>query len=232
MARAKHTARAEARRRYRATIGDQAVDAPDETLEDERAPVPRSAPSRPAGRAAASSPASQRPSITGAFRESFRPVHLREDLSVLPRLLMTKAFLIPAVLSGAAFIAFALRQDPLTAFFYQYFSYQFPVAAVFATGFFSQRASWLLGGLIATLSTLFQAPLLAGQDVGLIAAVLVQGAVYGSFFGAAAAWYRRFLNRANPNRMGASRSESTTSHRPDGKIPRKPQQRPMLARRR
>lgn len=232
MARAKRTARAEARRRYRATIGDQAVDPTDETVEDEEAPAAtRPAPSRPAPRAAASSPSPQRPSITGAFRESFRPVHLREDLSVLPRLLMTKAFLIPAVLSGAAFIAFALRQDPLTAFFYQYFSYQFPVAAVFATGFFSQRASWLLGALIAILSTLFQAPLLAGQDVGLIGAVLVQGAVYGSFFGAAAAWYRRFLNRANPNRMGA-RPESTTSHRPDGKIPRKPQQRPMLARRR
>jgi hypothetical protein len=204
--------------------GDDALDA----AEDE---APAEAPRRaPAPRAATQAGAAQRPSIVAAFRESFRPVDIRGDLRVLPRLLMTKAFLIPAVLSGAAFVLFALRQDPLTAFLYQYFSYQFPVAAVFATGFFSARASWLLGALVAILSTLFQFPLLVGQPIELIGAVLVQGAVYGSFFGAAAAWYRRFLNRANPNRSRPA--PSTTSHRPDGKIPRKQSQRPMLARRR
>ena len=51
----------------------------------------------------------------------------------------------------------------------------------------------------------------------------------GAFFAAAAAWYRRFLNRASPNRP---RPNTPTSRRPDGKVARKPQQRPMLARRR
>jgi hypothetical protein len=165
-----------------------------------------------------------------AFRTSFRPVDLRGDLRALPRLLMTKAFLIPAVLSGASFIAVELQPDAFTAFFYRYFSYEFPVAAVFATGFFASRASWLLGALIATLSTLFQLPLFLSQPIELIGAVLVQGLIYGSFFGAAAAWYRRFLMRSNPNR--ARPAQATSSHRPDGKIARKPQQRPMLARRR
>jgi hypothetical protein len=228
VARAKRTARADARRRYRAAAVDPGTEA-DEPIEDE-APVQRPAATtaRPAPSASASP---ERPSITGAFRSSFRPLDLRGDLRALPRLLMTKAFLVPAVVSGLSFILFAFEQNQLTAFLYQYFSYQFPVAAVFATGFFAPRASWLLGGLIAIVSTLFQFPLFVGTSPGLLLAVLLQGAIYGSFFAAAAAWYRRFLNRANPNRMGG-RPQSAHSRRPDGKIPRKQEQRPMLARRR
>lgn len=55
------------------------------------------------------------------------------------------------------------------------------------------------------------------------------GVFYSGLFAAAAAWYRRFLQRASPNR---ARPSTPTSRRPDGKIPRKPAQRPMLARRR
>ncbi|HET7473002.1 MAG TPA: hypothetical protein VFJ71_07745 [Candidatus Limnocylindrales bacterium] len=226
MARAKRTARAEARRRYRASTDPAFVEADD--------PVEDPSPARPALSARPAPTASrgqERPSITGAFRSSFRPLDLRGDLRALPRLLMTKAFLIPAVVSGVSFILFAFEQNQLTAFLYQYFSYQFPVAAVFATGFFAPRASWLLGALVAILSTLFQFPLFIGTSAALLLAVLVQGAIYGSFFAAAAAWYRRFLNRANPNRMAAG-PQSTTSRRPDGKIPKRNQQRPMLARRR
>ncbi len=228
MARAKRTARADARRRYRAAMGEPELDSAEDELEDGEEGVPaRPAPARGAARTA---PAAERPSVTAAFRTAFRPVDLRGDLRVLPRLLMTKAFLIPAVLSGVSFIAVALQPNALTAFFYRYFSYEFPVAAVFATGFFAQRASWLLGALLAVLSTLFQFPLLVGQPIEVVGAILVQGIVYGSFFAAAAAWYRRFLGRANPNR--ARPDSSTTSRRPDGKIPKKPEPRPMLARRR
>jgi hypothetical protein len=62
-----------------------------------------------------------------------------------------------------------------------------------------------------------------------IVQALTAGVVYGAFFAAAAAWYRRFLNRASPNRP---RQNTSTSRRPDGKVAKKPQQRPMLARRR
>lgn len=224
MARAKRTARAEARRRYRATLVEGTTEAPEEVEAEAERPDSRS---RATPRRAAEAPA--RPSITGAFRSSFRPLDLRGDLRALPRLLMTKAFLVPVVLSGLSFVLVLLQPSALTVFFYQYFSYQFPVAAVFATGFFAQRAGWLLGSLVAVASVLFQLPQFSIPPGELLAGLLVQ-AVYGAFFGAAAAWYRRFLNRANPNLAG--RGTSTTSRRPDGKIPRKQAGRPILARRR
>lgn len=227
MARAKRTARAEARRRYRAALDEEQLEGTDELeAEDEVARPARSAPRR-----AATQPPAQRPSILAAFRTSFRPIDLRSDLRALPKLLMSKAFLIPLDLSGLAFIGILLQPSALTVFFYQYFSYQFPVAAVFATGFFSKQAGWLLGALVAIGSMLFQLPQFTVGPGEMLAALLVQG-IYGAFFGGAAAWYRRFLNRANPNLAAARQTQPTTSHRPDGKIPRKPQQRPMLARRR
>ena len=58
---------------------------------------------------------------------------------------------------------------------------------------------------------------------------LFTGVPLSALIAAAGAWYRRFLNRANPNR---ARPSTPTSRRPDGKVPKKPQQRPMLARRR
>ena len=226
MARAKRTARADARRRYRATMVEDVDQASDEAEAEAERSAPRGRPA-PAPKRAGEPP--RRPSMVDAFRTSFRPLDLRGDLRALPRLLMTKAFLIPLDLSGLAFVLVLLQPSALTVFFYQYFSYQFPVAAVFATGFFAQRAGWLLGALIAVASVLFQLPQFSIGAGELLAGLLVQ-AVYGAFFGAAAAWYRRFLNRANPNlaRQGAA----STSRRPDGKIPRKQAARPILARRR
>jgi hypothetical protein len=58
---------------------------------------------------------------------------------------------------------------------------------------------------------------------------LTSGTIFSALFASAAAWYRRFLQRASPNR---ARPTTPTSRRPDGKIPRKQAQRPMLARRR
>ena len=225
MARAKRTARAEARRRYRATIAENPEEeGPEGAAETDRA----EGRARPAPRRAAEPV--ERPSIVTAFRSSFRPLDLRGDLRALPKLLMSKAFLIPLDLSGLSFVLVLLAPSAFTVFFYQYFSYQFPVAAVFATGFFAARAGWLLGALVAVGSVLFQLPQFDIPPGELLAGLLVQ-AVYGAFFGAAAAWYRRFLNRANPNRMAGGRQQ-TTSRRPDGKIPRKQSGRPMLARRR
>jgi len=142
---------------------------------------------------------------------------------------MSRAFLAPTVASGLAFILFVFEQNQLTSAFYQYFSWQLPIGALFIGGFFAPRASYLIGAGIAIASVLFQLPLLAGQPAELLVGSLVTAIVYGSLFAAAASWYRRFLGRANPNR---ARSSTPSSRRPDGKIPKKPQQRPMLARRR
>ena len=58
---------------------------------------------------------------------------------------------------------------------------------------------------------------------------LFAGVPSGAFFAAAAAWYRRFLKLASPNRQAQSRS---TGKRPDGKVAKKNESRPILARRR
>jgi hypothetical protein len=209
--------------------GDDALDAAEDEAEAENRPAARIAPVR-TPRSAPS--AQERPSIVAAFRTSFRPIDLRGDLRSLPRLLMTRAFLIPLDLSGAIFVWWALTGGAVPGLLLQYAAYPFAVAPVFAVGFFAARAGYLLGSIVSVAATLFIIPLLVALDADstAVGALAIQNAVYGSFFGAAAAWYRRFLNRANPNRSRPA--PSTTSRRPDGKIPRKQSQRPMLARRR
>jgi hypothetical protein len=69
----------------------------------------------------------------------------------------------------------------------------------------------------------------AAAKSALLSEAIVTGIPLAAIVAAAGAWYRRFLNRANPNR---TRPSTPSSRRPDGKVPKKPQQRPMLARRR
>ena len=237
MARAKRTDRAEARRRHRATIVEPLAEGDDGSGGAEDAAIAQraGATAAPRGRSAVAAPASggspapQRPGVMAAFTSSFRPADLRTDLRLLPRLLLHRAFLAPAVASGLAFILAVYAPSPPVFLLYQYFSYQLPVAALFIAGFFAPRASYLIGGVLGVVSVLFQAPLWVGQPTELAIGAIVSGAFGGALFASLAAWYRRFLSRANPNR---NRPTTPTSRRPDGKVPRKPQQRPMLARRR
>jgi hypothetical protein len=253
VARAKRTDRAEARRRYRASIGepldDEAVDAPP----DESPRADRTAATAPAKARAPQAPPMQRPSITGAFRSSFHAPNLRDDVRVLPQLLRHWSFLVPVILTGLSVALLPLLgAGSLTLTFYQYFSATMPFGSVFLAGFFAPRASYLIGILVALASVAFQALAFSvgsfGGYLGLFvdpvtnvplthdeaARVLLEGAIYlgipaSALFAAAAAWYRRFLNRANPNR--AARPTST-GRRPDGKIPKRNEPRPILARRR
>jgi hypothetical protein len=264
VARAKRTDRAEARRRNRASLADSP---PDEGLDGaDGAPAAAAAPA-PSARAranaagpggSAGAPAAARPSITGAFRSSFRPLDLRGDLRALPRLLTHWSFFVPVVLSGLSVVLFQyFPKDSLVAAFNGYFSGVTPFGAVLLAGFFAPRASWLVGGLVAVAAAGFlglsyavkfaglpdnvfidvgvdKVQLLSSNEIKAIAPdvvlqALTAGAAYGSVFAAAAAWYRRFLTRANPNRP---RPASLAGRRPDGKVPKKNTQRPMLARRR
>lgn len=238
MARAKRTDRAEARRRYRAAtagaIDDRELDgAIDEETDVEPAAVPATRTARAAAtvpdRGAPQRPA--RPGVFSAFRAAFRPLDLRADLRSLPQLLLSRAFLAPTVASGAAFVWFVLAPSEFSILAYQYFSYQFPLAAVFVAGFFAPRASWLIGGMVAVASTLFQLPFLGFYySPEVIVGLVIQNAFFGALFAAAAAWYRRFLNLANPNR--GRPAPAPTARRPDGKVPRRNEPRPILARRR
>jgi hypothetical protein len=211
-----------------------------------------------AARAASGATPAARPSIVGAFRSSFRPLDLRGDLAALPRLVRHFSFFVPVVLSGLAVVLFQyFPKESLAAAFFGYFSGVTPFGSVLFAGFFAPRASWLIGALVSIIAAGFLAASLSVQygslpdnvyiDTGItdvrlvlsqtakaeipafLAQALTAGAIYGAFFAAAAAWYRRFLNRASPNRP---RPTTGTSRRPDGKVAKKPQPRPMLARRR
>src|SRR5262249_35719305 len=135
--------------------------------------------------------------------------------------------------------------------FYQYFSYTAPLGTAFIAGFFAPRAAWLIGALVCLASvgfqalafsvgtfggflTIFQDPATGGAlpastaGMTILTQALFVGVPMGAFFAAAAAWYRRFLRRASPNRQQSAQP----SKRTDGKVPKKQTQRPMLARRR
>ena len=243
MARAKRTDRAAARRRYRATLIDDQSQAPDGDIEDGEEPT---APVRSQSRAAASGrtgPA-PRPSIVGAFRESFRPLDLRGDIAAIPSLLRHRAFLIPLALIVAATVLLVVTNgnDPISRTLSPYFLAPPPVAPVFLAGFLAPRASWILGGLLGVASSValavalsvpsFQATLAPTGVTITPATVLAQsllvGTVGGAIFAAAAAWYKRFLALANPNRGGRSGGA-----RPSDKQRRRGSEtRPILARRR
>jgi hypothetical protein len=168
------------------------------------------------------------------------------------------SFYVPVILTG---IAVVLTQyyphDQLATTLTIYFSGVPPIGSVFIAGLFARRASWLVGGLVSLAAAIFLAISLYVRFAGLPDGVLVDvgigqtailpsetvkssingaileavttGVITGAFFASAGAWYRRFLKLANPNR---SRPTTPTGRRPDGKIPKKNAQRPMLARRR
>jgi hypothetical protein len=258
VARAKRTDRAEARRRYRAAMAEAGTPVPDLEPDDDAAPAKPaasrgSATARATGSAASGPAPMQRPGIGYAFRTAFRPADVRGDLKALPGLMKHPAFWGPLLLSAAAVAVIPIfGVTSLTVLFYQYFSGTAPLGTSFIAGFFAPRASYLLGALIALASVGFQAIVFLGpfgngffdlqtQTTGAAVSkdVLVQsiltnalfaGVPSGAFFAAAAAWYRRFLRLASPNRQAQSRASS--GKRPDGKVPKKNESRPILARRR
>jgi hypothetical protein len=255
VARAKRTDRAEARRRNRAMYADPSADGDVETSLDNDTPsaatartaAPRSRVATSAGPAPA-----PRPGIAAAFRSSFRPLDLRGDLRALPQIVTHWSLLVPVILAGVAVAMVPFfTSSPIVGTVFGYFSGPAPFGTAFVAGLFAPRASYLVGILAALASVGFMALAFAvgpfggalqgmtditGQPLtesaakaALLNEALVTGVPLAALVAAAGAWYRRFLNRANPNR---ARPSTPTSRRPDGKVPKKPQQCPMLARRR
>lgn len=220
MARAKRTHRADVRRRNRelARTGTEPIEAG----ADERAPAAAARNARP-----------QRPGIRAAFKESFRPLDIRADLEALPRLLRHRSILVPAAAtlgSTALFMAVGpagslesvsagggtadLPIDQIiVTFLAQYFVSTPPVGAVFLAGFLAPRAGWLTGlvaGLVAAICLSFL--VIVGNSSGAVSSdrlgefvsvAFTLSPAAGIVFGAAAAWYRRFLQLTNPNRNRA-----------------------------
>jgi hypothetical protein len=229
VARAKRTARAEARRRYR---NEQALAGPEEDddgLSEADAPSPRP---RPATTSAA---APARIGVAAAFRQAFRPLDVRTDLRALPQLVRHKALWLPVLLTLATTGLFiAVRPEGrtdlvsvLTVFMYQYFVVTPAIGGVFIAGFLAPRASWLLGimvGLVAAACYSFlvlsgfitMAPTADTQALArdVVLASFILSPMVGAFFASTAAWYRRFLYLSNPNR---GRARGGGPQRPDGR---------------
>ncbi len=218
MARAKRTDRAEARRRYRQNqLVDEAL--PNELGADGTAAI--ALPRKPATPARPTQP--QRVGMAGAFRLAAAPADVRADLRALPRLLRTRAALVPAVLIVATFIgtfAFGAQQSIVVALMFQAFLAPPPMAAAFLAGILADRGSWLLGLLAGVLAgALFAVVMLVAPDdviLGLFRAntaipagfrgayamqALAISPLMGLATGAFAGFYRRFLRIASPQQQ-------------------------------
>ena len=213
MARAKRTARADARRRYRAAT-EPAIDM--ETDDAEGTPAARAS-SRGSQPTARSETVQGRVGILDALRISIHPPKFREDLVSLPWLaLHTRALWIPLLAVVASTIAVIVTggKDVVTAFLFAYFVQTPAIGGVFLAGFLAPRASWLLGLIVGLVAAIGYAAYVivaasrlsaaAAPDPGLvrdtILSALILSPILGALFASAAAWYRRFLRLSNPNR--------------------------------
>jgi hypothetical protein len=214
VARAKRTDRADARRRYRQTIGAdpdgfEADDTPVETPRDSRR----------------SAPPVERPSITAAFRNAYRRANIREDIGFLPSLLTSRSFVIAIALIVFGTAAIAVAPDNfLTVLSFQALVIPPAMAPIFIVGFFARRASYLLGLIVSIVDVVAYAifvfaiaPAVAAtapdpaRQQELVYSAISVGPLSGIFFAAAAAWYRRFLALSNARTQ--QRRQSTPRNR-------------------
>jgi hypothetical protein len=212
VARAKHTDRAEARRRYRqaSRLTDDASPSPDEP----------GAPGSGRGPAVKAQPQG---GLTWAFRAAYHPANVREDIALLPQLLRSRAFLASAGLVVVATVLVAFQPTgPLAAFAFQTFVLPPAVAPIFVAGFFAPRASYLLGLIVSLLDLVAYAFLVSlvaptlgteAPNLGtLLGTAFLFGPPAGILFAAAAAWYRRFLALSSRRRQqpasGRSRAKA------------------------
>ena len=224
MARAKRTARADARRRHRAELGLPP------TTESEEAASAATASGRATSGTATGQPA--RMGIGTAFKQSFRPLDIRGDLAALPQVATrTKALWLPLLITIIAAVATAVTRgtDILSLFAFQYFIVTPAIGGVFIAGFMSPRGSWLLGLIIGFVSAILYSLLgyggmlpqgfqqaFAAETTAAVGSSFILSTIMGAFFAAAAAWYRRFLQLSNPNR-GRARAQQPARRGSDGR---------------
>jgi hypothetical protein len=160
--RAKRTNRAEARRRYRASLGESSG----EEAFDEVEPQAAGRSSAPK----ASGPAQERPSLGYAFRAAFRPPNVREDLRALPSLIVDRSVWLPSLLTLAAGIAFGITGGGnwLIALIATYFVAPPALGSVFLGGFLAPRASYLVGLIIGFVSAAVASAVILTSSASLV----------------------------------------------------------------
>lgn len=213
MARAKRTDRAEARRRYRATLAESSAEPDSEdSVEVEAAPSPRRRPASTPPQAQVSPTA--RVGIVEAFRRAAGPADIRADLAALPWLVRnTKAVWLPAVVVAVTTALMALPQtasNQWVVFAGTALIYPPPMATSFLAGILAPRASWLAGAISGLMAAIGFAVLVisgrlpvapeAGAREALVAYAALSSVTFGGAVGAFAGFYRRFLALSNPNR--------------------------------
>jgi hypothetical protein len=224
LARAKHTTRAEARRRYRQSIaqsdaleGDatasDAGDATSATSARTNGGPPRSSGARITGPSNRSSvQAAPAPGLMGAFRGAYRPARYREDLAVLPQLVRGRWFLISMGLVVVGFAAWIVFPTTLTFFLLQTFTLPPAMIPIFLVGFTAPRASYLLG-LVIGIADVVLYSLLVVTSPTLSSGVTIADVLFTSvaiglpasvLFASGAAWYRRFLALSSGRRQTSS----------------------------
>jgi hypothetical protein len=104
-----------------------------------------------------------------AFRAAFRPANLREDLAQLPSLLRSRALFIPLLVTVITAIVFRATsgKEIVSVLLWQYFVFPPPIGAIFITGFFAQRASYLCGLIIGLVAALAFTLVVASAPAGL-----------------------------------------------------------------
>jgi len=236
VARAKRTERAEARRRYRATLATDPLTGDTEDADGTMPTASSQAASRSntAAGKQASGTSTERVGFFDAFRQSIRPVHVREDIAALPWIAVhTKAIWLPVLITIAATIATAATgaKDMVTGLLFTYFVVFPAIGGVFIGGFLAPRASWLVGVVIGLVSAacyvalgvtgLLPTPFAEQFTVSALGASIsafIYSPIMGAFFAAAAAWYRRFLALSSPNRNRNRRPSQSPKQRPgDGR---------------
>jgi len=237
VARAKQTARAEARRRTRQTSRAAELaelESPDSDGSEDADEGAASTPATRRGAATISSRGSggsrevaRRPgigSLFSSFGTAYRPPNVREDLRAFPLLLLSRGFLAAVALTILGAIGEILFPGYSGSnFLFQFLTYPPALAPIFVAGFFAPRASYLLGlavGIVDVLVLLVWAIALAPAlgaaanpqaILGDLLPALLTNAVTGIVFGAGAAWYRRFLQTTNPRRPGQAKGQSNRS---------------------
>jgi hypothetical protein len=253
LARAKRTDRTEARRRYRAELAAETTDAvaePNALAEaaepNQLAPKGKAAGSRSRGTAPAAPSTGRpaRPSFSASARAAYRSPNLREDLRVLPRLLIHWSVLLSAALAVVGTAVFvstgAQAGSSNTASTVGYVSSMLvslfvgppPFGAALLVGFMLPRATYLVGFVLGILASLCFTVIILAQPAettagvsisSILLQVWVLGPVGTMFFAAAIAWYRRFLDLLNPNRGQRAKAGQKTSSKPQqgrGNAPR------------
>jgi hypothetical protein len=239
LARAKRTNRTEARRRYRAQFVEDegGSDDGDELAEAAETASSGSArrgarPTRSASGSAASAsgrtpePRAPRPGFMSSARAAYHAPNYREDLALLPKLLVHWSVLLSAALalvgtavivglggtltgsttdsasSGTTTVAY------LGSLLVSLFVGPPPFGAALLIGFMLPRATYLVGLVFGVFAAICLSVIILVQPVDKMAGMTLQYLVYAwvfgiigsAFFASGIAWYKRFLELLNPNR--------------------------------